>query len=86
LNLRHVIEREEAKIGVFITLTPPTEPMLKEAVKMGMFETEFGRYPRLQILNIGELFAGAKPQIPLIDTSAFKKAAQEERTQGKLEL
>jgi site-specific DNA-methyltransferase (adenine-specific) len=86
-DFAHVIEREEAKIGVFITLAPPTDPMLREAVKMGMYETEYGKYPRLQIFSIGELFAGAKPQIPLIDTSSFRTAAREVKdTQGTFEL
>jgi site-specific DNA-methyltransferase (adenine-specific) len=85
-DLGHVMEREKAPIGIFITLTPPTEPMLKEAVKMGWYEHEDGRrFPRLQILSIAQLFNGAKPQIPLVDRSAFKKATQDSRTsQGKL--
>lgn len=86
-DLAHVIEREKAKIGVFLTLAEPTEPMLKEAIKTGYYETEFGKYPKIQILTIGQLFAGKKPEIPLIDSSAFKKAATESRaTQGKLNL
>jgi len=34
-------------------------------------------YPRIQILTIEELLAGKQPQIPLIDPSAFKRAAKE---------
>jgi adenine specific DNA methylase Mod len=85
-DLGHVMEREKAPIGVFITLASPTEPMLREAVKMGWYEHEDGRrYPRLQILSIDQLFNGAKPQIPLIDRAAFKKAELESRSmQGKL--
>jgi site-specific DNA-methyltransferase (adenine-specific) len=78
-DLGHVIEREGAKIGLFLTLTPPTEPMLKEAVKAGMYETEYGTYAKIQILTIGELFDGKKPYIPLIDTSMFREAEVEER-------
>ena len=32
-NLAHVVERENAKIGVFITLANPTAPMKTEAIK-----------------------------------------------------
>lgn len=78
-DLGHVVEREDAKIGVFITLAPPTGPMTKEAVKAGFYETEYGKYPRLQILTIEDLFAGKKPDIPLVDPSVFKKAAIEQR-------
>ena len=77
-DLGHVVDREDAKIGVFITLTSPTGPMTKEAVKAGFYETEYGKYPKLQILTIEDLFAGKKPDIPLVDPSVFKKAAKED--------
>ncbi len=80
-ELAHVVEREDAKIGVFITLAPPTGPMTTEAVKAGFYETEYGKYPKLQILTIEDLFAGKKPDIPLVDPSVFKKAVQEQRGQ-----
>jgi adenine specific DNA methylase Mod len=82
-DLAHVIDREKAKIGVFITLAEPTSPMKTEAVKAGYYETEFGKYPKIQILTIKELFDGKKPAIPLIDPAAFKKAQVEPR--GKQE-
>jgi len=86
-DLGHVIDREKAKIGVFITLAPPTREMEKEALKAGFYETEFGKYPKIQILTIAELFDGKKPNIPLVDGSSFKKAARESRaSQGKLAL
>lgn len=78
-DMAHVVERENAKIGVFVTLSNPTKPMKTEAVKTGYFETKYGQYPKIQILTIEELFHGKKPEIPLIDTSQFKKAKREER-------
>lgn len=84
-DLAHVIDREKAKIGVFITLAEPTKPMLTEAIKAGYYETDFGKYPKLQILTIEELFAGKQPHIPLVDSSAFKKATVENTSkQSKL--
>jgi adenine specific DNA methylase Mod len=76
-DLGHVIDREKAKIGVFISLAEPTAPMKTEAVKAGFYETEFGKYPKIQILTIKELFEGKKPAIPLVDPTAFKKAQAE---------
>lgn len=76
-DLAHVVDREKAKIGLFITLVEPTKPMQTEAVKTGFFETPYGKYAKIQILTIAELFAGAKPNIPLIDPTAFKRAAEE---------
>lgn len=84
-DLGHVIDREKAKIGVFITLAEPTAPMKTEAVKAGFYETEYGKYPKIQIITIKELFEGKKPSIPLIDPTYFKKAQTEQTSvQGKL--
>lgn len=80
-DLGHVVDREKAKIGVFITLAEPTKPMQTEAVQAGYYETPYGKYPKIQILTIEELFAGKKPQIPLIDPTAFKKAAVEDTSE-----
>ena len=88
-DLAHVVEREKAKIGVFITLAEPTKPMLTEATKTGTYKTEYGEYPRIQIFTIADLFAGKKPNIPLIDPSAFRKAQREDmsdRLQGNFDL
>jgi site-specific DNA-methyltransferase (adenine-specific) len=76
-DLAHVVDREKAKIGVFITLAESTGPMRSEAVKTGFYETIYGKYPKIQILTIRELFDGKKPDIPLVDSSAFKKAPKE---------
>ena len=70
---------------MFITLAEATGPMKKEAIKSGFYETDFGKYPKIQILTIEELFAGKKPQIPLVDPSAFKQAKKEKTgKQGSL--
>jgi site-specific DNA-methyltransferase (adenine-specific) len=76
-DLGHVIDREKAKVGVFITLAEPTGPMRTDAVKAGFYETEYGKFPKIQILTIAELFTGKKPQLPWRDPGAFKKAARE---------
>lgn len=80
-DLAHVVDREKAKIGVFITLAEPTAPMKTEAVKAGFYETDYGKFPKIQILTVAELFDGKKPQIPLVDTSYFKKAQKENTNQ-----
>jgi site-specific DNA-methyltransferase (adenine-specific) len=76
-DLAHVVDREKARIGVFITLGEPTGPMLKEAVKTGFYETPYGQYAKIQILTVAELFEGKQPNIPLVDPTQFKKAAKE---------
>jgi DNA modification methylase len=77
-DLGHVIKREKAPIGIFITLSEPTSNMRTEAVKEGFYETPYGKFPRLQILTVAELLGGKQPHLPWIDTSSFKKAAKED--------
>jgi site-specific DNA-methyltransferase (adenine-specific) len=77
-DMGHVVDREKAKVGIFITLADATGPMKTEAVKAGYYETpHHGKVPKLQILTIAELFAGKKPQIPFVDTTSFKAAPRE---------
>jgi site-specific DNA-methyltransferase (adenine-specific) len=76
-DLAHVVDREKAKIGLFITLADSTGPMRTEAVKAGFYETPYGKYPKIQIMTIRELLAGKHPKMPLVDTSIFKKAPKE---------
>ncbi len=49
-----------------------------EAVRAGYYQTPHGKYPKIQILTIAELFVGKKPNLPLIDPSIFNKAAIED--------
>jgi DNA modification methylase len=86
-DLAHVVEREKAHMGIFITLAEPTQPMLTEAVKAGYYEPKgWGKkYAKIQILTIEELFAGKQPDLPPADTSMFRRAEREDTTeQGSL--
>lgn len=77
-DLKGVLDREKAPIGVFLTLEPPTRPMEKEAASAGFYTLGERQYPRLQIITVEQALHGAKPAIPLIDTgAAFKRAARE---------
>lgn len=65
-DLGHVIEREKASIGLFVTLTKPTRPMREEAVKAGYYESPVGAsFPKIQILTIEGLLEGSeRPRYP----------------------
>ncbi len=65
-------------MGLFVTLAKPTAPMKKEAASAGVLDTPFGKFARLQILTIEDLFAGKKPAMPPQDPAALRKAAREE--------
>jgi site-specific DNA-methyltransferase (adenine-specific) len=82
-DLKGVLEREKAQIGVFITLKPATKDMTKEAVSAGFYESEhYGKFPKLQILTIEELLNGARLQYPQTGGSAtFKRAERKTKTE-----
>jgi hypothetical protein len=86
-DLRGVIEREEAQIGMLISMEAPTKPMLKEAAEAGFYKPPGleDRYPRIQILTIEELLAGKRVEYPRLLEVTFKKApkarpAEEKKT------
>lgn len=90
--LKGVVERENAEIGVFITLQKPTRPMIKEAVSGGFYKSPSGKsYPKIQILTVEDLLYNNKnierpPKIAISDVT-FKKAKQHidnKFKQGKL--
>lgn len=91
-DLKNSVEREKAQMGFFVTLTPPTQPMITEATSAGYYESPwYGAFPKIQILTIEGLLNGTeKPRYP--DPSrgglSFKKAKVEEEkaVQRKLEI
>ena len=75
-DLVGVISREEAQIGVFISLEPPTAPMRKEAASAGFYKAPFGegKHPRIQMFTIEDLLGGMRVDYPLSTDATFKKA------------
>lgn len=65
-DLRGTVEREDAAMGVFITLEEPSRDMKTEAVSAGYYHSPgWGQdYPRIQILSIAELLHGAEVKMP----------------------
>jgi DNA modification methylase len=77
-DLAHVVDREQAKVGLFLTLACPTKPMQTEATKAGWYATPYhGKVPKIQILTIADLLAGHQPQLPFIDPATFRRARRE---------
>ncbi len=75
-DLRGVIEREKAALGVLLSFEEPTKPMRTEAAAAGFFESAWGKHPKLQILTVAELLAGRRVDMPLINgaNTTFKVA------------
>ncbi len=90
-DLKGVIERERAGVGVFLTLTEPTKPMVAEAASAGLHEEPgFAPVPRLQIVTVEQAMQLRERavQLPARRDDAFKRAAREEapHRQGALDL
>jgi hypothetical protein len=76
-DLRGVLEREKAEIGIFISFEEPTRPMLKEAAEAGFYKSgplDELVYPRIQILTIQQILDGKQPEYPARRDATFKKA------------
>jgi site-specific DNA-methyltransferase (adenine-specific) len=84
-DLRGVLDREKAGIGVLISFEEPTSAMRKEAASAGFFETPWGKYPRLQLLTIAELLDGRSIEYPRVTggNQTFKQAPRVKRVQEK---
>lgn len=76
-DLRGVIEREQAEVGVLLSIEEPTAAMRKEAASAGFYSSPWGsKHPRLQILTVGELLDGKRIDYPAgrQTNRTFKKA------------
>ena len=90
-DLKGVVDREKAIIGLFVTLTDPTRDMLKEAASAGFHEVGSKQYPKIQILTIKGLLEGKEhpdyfDQHVVKGSGGFKKAKQEVSTRKKKAL
>ena len=89
-DLVGTLTNEQAEIGVLITLEPRTKDMLSAAASAGFYNSEFWKksYPRLQILTIEQLLAGAEVHMPP-ETGTFiaaQKVRKQAATQAKFDI
>lgn len=82
-DLAHVVAREKAEIGLFVTLAEPSKPMEVEAVKEGFYTspTTGAEFPKIQILTIKGLLDGSeRARYPDLAQGGhtFKKARREQ--------
>ena len=78
-DLRGVLDREKAAMGVLISLQPPTGPMEAEAASAGFYTHKMNaqQYPRLQLRTVKELMEGKgieRPSNVAALDETFKKA------------
>ena len=86
-DLRGVLDREKAAMGVLISLQPPTGPMETEAASTGFYAHKMNgqQYPRLQLRTVKELMEGKgiwrPPNVAAVDET-FKKAPESRKKLG----
>jgi DNA modification methylase len=89
-DLRGVIEREKAAIGVLISLEEPTAQMKKEANSADFYTSPWdgGKYQRLQLRTVEELLAGKGIDYPAKKQTnvTHKKAPKAKLASGAAQL
>jgi site-specific DNA-methyltransferase (adenine-specific) len=86
-DLKGVLDREKAAIGILISMEHPTKPMLTEAVTAGFYESALWgkKYPKIQLLTVDELLDGKKIEMPPIKqvSVTFKTAPKATKKKSK---
>jgi site-specific DNA-methyltransferase (adenine-specific) len=90
-ELRGVVEREKAALGVLITLHEPTKNMVREAVDAGFYAPPYDetkKFPKLQILTIKDLLEGKRIECTPLHHSAgtFKQAPKAGKASGQMQM
>ena len=87
-DLKGTVERENASMGLFITLEPPSSPMTTEAVSAGLYHSDLWQtdFPKIQIRTVEELLAGNSFQMPPHQPvyQPSRRIARSEGEQGRL--
>ena len=84
-TLKSDMEREKADLALFVTLKPPTGPMVNEALGAGFYTPEAfpgDNYQKVQILTIEELLAGGRAEYPRYAPQATFQRAPRRRSKG----
>ena len=85
-DLIATVDREKAKVGIFLTLAQPTRPMTTEAAAAGFYESPLhGRFAKIQILTMEDLFNNQRPHLPWIAPSS-KRAKREKGAASQIGL
>ena len=83
-DLKGVVEREKAAMGLFITLEEPTRAMLTEAASGGLFHSHIWNrdYPKIQIRTISQMLQGPGFDLPPVP-SAYQSAQRIRPSMGE---
>ena len=84
-DLKGVVEREKAAMGLFISLDEPTGPMLTEAAGSGLYHSDLWQreFPKIQVRTVSEMLEGKGFELPLQQVPSYQSAQRVRRSQGK---
>jgi hypothetical protein len=83
-DLQGVLDTTGAAIGVLISMQTPTGPMREAGASAGLYESPWGKHPRIQLLTIADLLSGKQIDCPpQAFSTTFKKAARHTPDQGQ---
>ena len=83
-DLVGVVEREQAAMGLFISLEPPTRDMRQEAASAGFFHSDLWArgFPKIQLRTVGEMLSGNGFELPPRPAD-YQPAQRVRRPQGR---
>jgi site-specific DNA-methyltransferase (adenine-specific) len=74
-ELVETITRENAAVGILLMAALPTREMEARAAAAGFYDLDaHGRFARIQIITLAELFAGKRPHLPNISRALVGKS------------
>ena len=83
-DLKGVVEREQAAMGLFISLEEPTRDMRAEAASGGLYHSDVWQrdFPKIQLHTIEEMLSGNGFELPP-RPAAYQPAQRVRRPQGR---
>jgi site-specific DNA-methyltransferase (adenine-specific) len=58
------MNKHKCELGIFLTIRPPTKPMLETIAKSGFISTPGFKYPVLQVATLEDYFKGCRLKLP----------------------
>lgn len=80
-----ILAKFDCGAGVFLTIEPPTKPMIETIATSGTIKTPIGTFLKLQVLTLKQFFEGKRLKLPA-ENITFKKATTRKGQSEQLTL
>jgi len=86
-ELSGVVQREDASMGILVTLAEPTKAMVADAAGAGFVaKSAHGRLPRVQVVTVADLLDGRLPKLPPLPIIPSQTAPRSKHTRDRDQL